>query len=293
MILKVFVMCKRLLCFIIFTLLLSTAKIYAKSSYPVMVESNTQVLLSTIESRAKLDHVDRQPIGKVISWVALQLVGSQYVPALLDRESYEYLYIGLNQTDCMLFIEEVLAVSNMLKNKNVGIDALSKYIYQFRYHGNLSYCNRNHYFKDWSLVNENKGFVIDEAAKLTGIYLPYKANVLSSRLVKINKHTNDISCIQARESFIDQQKLGFIPLSELPKYLSDIHNGDIIGIIRTPNGHADSVHHLGIAYVHDKQVSMIDASSDSKKVVIEPTLTGYLAKWKNSEGIVLLRPISR
>lgn len=285
-------MCNRLLCLIIFGFV-CLGKLYAAPSYPIIIESDTPMTLTRLESNAKEMHVAKQPIGKVTSWVALQLVGKPYVPALLDQESTEYLYVSLNQTDCMLFVEEVLAVSNMLKERTLGMDALTKYIRQIRYHGDVRYCNRNHYFKDWALVNENKGYVVDQAAKLTGIYLPYKVDVLSARLMKINQHTNDIACIQNREKFINQEKLGFIPLKDLPKYLSDIRDGDIIGIIRTPNGKADAVHHLGIAYVHDKQVSMIDASSDAKQVIIEPTLTGYLAKWRNSEGIVLLRPISR
>ncbi|MCE3269033.1 MAG: hypothetical protein K0R49_1285, partial [Burkholderiales bacterium] len=46
---------------------------------------------------------------------------------------------------------------------------------------------------------------------------------------------------------------------------------------------------LGIAYLHDGKVGMIDASSSHKKVIVEDTLTGYLTKFKNSEGIILLR----
>src|SRR4029077_2455360 len=151
------------------------------------------------------------------------------------------------------------------------------------------YCNRNHYFKDWSVENINKGLLTDEAEKLTHQYLSYPANVLSRAIANIPAHAGDVECIKSREEYINTLKLGFIPLKVLPKYLYKIKSGDIIGIVRTPKGRMDSIYHLSIAYVHGNKVGMIDASSIYKKVVIEDTLTGYLAKFKNSEGIILLR----
>ena len=189
----------------------------------------------------------------------------------------------------MLFIEEVYTFSKMLKNKQQSMDNFIHGIKDIRYHGEVSYCNRNHYFKDWAVTNINKGLFIDEAAiLLTHQYLNHPANVLRKAIANLPAHANDVGCIKERENYVDTLQLGMIPLKDLPKYLSKIKSGDIIGIVRTPKGRADSVHHLGIAYVHDGKVDLINASSIHKKVVIDEA-SEYLAKFKDSEGILLLR----
>lgn len=270
-------------------LLLITSQAFSESSYPTIIESSTPAILSQLNSAAKSQNISKKSIGDIMQWTSLQLLGKPYEGRLLDRSTPEYLYISLNQTDCMLFIEEVYSFSRMTKNKQQSIENYTNGIKDLRYHGDVAYCNRNHYFKDWALTNINKGIFTDEAAKLTHKYLDYPASVLSKAIAGSPVHASDVDCIISREKYINTLKIGFIPLDDLPKYLSKIKSGDIIGIIRTPVGKADSIHHLGIAYVHDGRVSLIDASSIYGKVVVEETLTGYLAKFKNSEGIILLR----
>ncbi len=270
-------------------LLFITVPIFAKTNYPVIVESGTPIVLDKLNLAAKEQKIAKKPIGDIMQWTALQLFDKPYESALLDRSVPEYLYISLNQTDCMLFIEEVFAYANMLKHKQQSIDDLTSGIKDVRYHGEVAYCNRNHYYKDWALSNINKGLFIDVAKKLTNQYSSYPVDVLSQRIAKLPTHAADVACIKSREDYINTQKLGFISMKELPKYLPKIKAGDMIGIVRTPNGKADSVYHLGIAYIHDGKVGMIHASSKQKKVVIADTITEYLGQFDNSQGIILLR----
>lgn len=268
----------------------------AATSYQTIVESGTPLTLDKINTNATADKIALQPIGNIITWTSLQLLGKPYAIGLLDRTTPEYLYISLDQTDCMLFIEEVVAVSQLLKEHALNIANLTREVKHLRYHGAVCYCNRNHYFKDWALANIKKGIFVDEALRLTHTTLPYSADVMSAYIRKTlasNPHAQDLSCIARRENLINHEALGFIPLKDLPGYLPQIKSGDIIGIIRTPHGRADSVHHLGIAYVHGNIVSMIHASSDAKKVIISDTLLGYLARFKDSQGIILLRTASK
>jgi len=265
----------------------------ANPDYSIIVESQTPTTLNTIAKNAIAQNIAKLPIGEIMQWTALQMLGKPYVGGLLDKSLPEYLYISLEQTDCMLFTEEILALSNLIRLGQLNLANFTAMIKTERYHGEVAYCNRNHYFKDWSLVNQKKHLVIDEGLLLTGIVLPYPAHVLGDRIAKNphDPHRADLSCIQEREFLINHEQLGFIPLKDLPKYLQDIQPGDIIGIVRIPKGRADSIHHLGIAYVHHSSgiVSMIDASSDAKQVVVAPSLMGYLAQFKDSQGIILLR----
>lgn len=157
-----------------------------------------------------------------------------------------------------------------------------------------------------AITNQVEGYVLQIAATGITIYTntpagvfyagqtlaqlaSYPVDVLSQRIAKLPTHAADVACIKSREDYINTQKLGFISLKELPKYLPKIKAGDMIGIVRTPNGKADSVYHLGIAYIHDGKVGMIHASSKQKKVVIADTITEYLGQFDNSQGIILLR----
>ena len=262
----------------------------------IVIEDGTGNILSKIKSEAKAQHVNKKPMREIMQWVALQLIGSPYVPGLLDKTTPEYLYISLSKTDCMLFTEEVLVLSRMIKHDKLDINNLTSGIYNVRYHDDFayrddfSYCERNHYFKDWALSNQKKSLVVDQGLKLTDEALPYDAHVLSDRIKNSKNHAKDFSCISAREALINKEKVGFISMAKLPSSLKSIKPGDIIGIVRTPSGKADSVAHLGIAYIHNGEVGMIHASSSSaKKVIIEKSLTNYLAKFKDSQGIVLLR----
>lgn len=265
--------------------------VFAKD-YNVVVESDTVSLINLLSKNASVASIANKPLNDIVIWVSLQLLSQPYDVALLDRKTPEYLYISLSKTDCMLFIEEVLASSKLIKEHKLNLKNFTDEIFKLRYHGELSYCNRNHYFKDWAFVNIQKGVISDEALLLTGESFNYPVSSMSHYLSTHNDlHSHNLSCIKTREAFINKnENIGFISLKDLNKYLSKIHSGDIVGIVRTGKGRADSIHHLGIAYVHGGVVSLINASSIENKVIISPTLSGYLAKFKDSQGIVLFRP---
>lgn len=256
----------------------------------LVVEPSSAKIIDSINQAVKAQKINKQLIGKIMVWSALKFLNEPYVGHLLDKKQPEYLYVGLDKTDCMLFIEQIVALSELIKHNTLNLDNYTQKIEKLRYHGDLAYCNRNHYFKDWALVNINNGFVTDQAWQLTHINYPYPLDVISQMLSHKTDSPNHqyLACIKDREQQVDKEQLGFIPISLLPKYLDKIKDGDIIGIVRTP-GRADGVYHLGIAYIKDGKLGMIHASSDKKKVVIAPSLMDYLKQFDNSEGIILLR----
>ncbi len=268
--------------------LLLACNVYA-NNYQVVIESDTKTLIKQIDKNAKKNEIYKQNLGDIIQWSARQLVNEPYVGKLLDQHEPEYLYISVTNTDCMLFIEEVLALGILIKHDDLTLNNYVNKIKEERYHGEITFCNRNHYFKDWAIENIKKGLVVDIAYLLSKQYLPYAANVMSRSLEKQHKHLADIECIKQREDYINNEQLGFIPIKDVEKNLKNIKSGDIIGIVRTPNNKADSIHHLGIANITKNGVGMIHASSDKKKVIVEPTLMGYLNRFQDMQGIILLR----
>jgi hypothetical protein len=261
-------------------------------SYPIVVESSTPTIFNNIVSRAKEENVAKKDIGDIVVWSSLQLLNSPYVGGLLDKTTPEYLYISLSDTDCMLFVEQVAVLSRLIKANKLTFDNYVDGIKQIRYHGELSYCNRNHYFKDWVVMNQDKGYVKDIALTLSGNQLPYKASILSQVISNnpSNIHYNDLSCIKEREHLVNKQTIGFIATKDIPKYQDKIKSGDIIGVVTNNLTHADSIQHLGIAYINDGKLSYINASSKkaNMKVVVYDSIIDYI-KEHNFVGIIVVR----
>lgn len=262
-------------------------------TYPVVIESDTKSILKQIEAKAKVAQIRKQPFGGILAWVGTQLVNSPYAYYLLDQKTPEYLYISLGNTDCMLFVEEVVVLSRLIRSNRLTIDNYIDGIKDIRYHGSVSYCNRNHYFKDWAITNEQRGLVRDVGLQLTGEFVPNNAYILGNTIAdnESNIHHADLACIRSREKIIDQKNIGFIAVGKLPSYLKYIKDGDIIGVVSAHPTKSDSIRHLGFAHLGNKQqVGYLNASSLKGKVVIYASLLDYLYS-HNDAGIVLLRPI--
>jgi hypothetical protein len=222
---------KRISCLLLYflTMLFGLTNIAMAKVVPIY-QGDTINILNNLNKKAREDRISGNKIGDIVVWTALQLLNKQYAYSLLDKKTPEYLLITLDQTDCMLFVEEVLATSELIKSETLNSKNLAAITNVLRYHGKNSYCSRNNYFKDWALSNIKKDFVTDVAYNLTKINYPYNADVLSTVIKNSpnNIHKDSLQCIIDREYYINQKPLGFIPMALLNKNLKFIKNGDII-----------------------------------------------------------------
>ena len=326
------------------------------SQVSIKIADNTEAILSELKIKATKNNLQQESLSKIIIWVAKELLHSPYEANLLynplttpsthplvNNNHQEYLYISLTKTDCMLFIEEVVAISILIKHQQLSLDNFISYIKLLRYHNsnttnnthnNIEYCNRNHYFKDWALMNIQQNLFTDIAYSLTQASYPYHAEIMSLMFfdkihkdnlittqltTKINtlsdNYNSNISdngvmadsndkllkyynCIEDRERWINDNKniLGFIKITDIMKYKNYLHDGDIVGIVRSSEHmHADAIHHLGFIINNqnqtEKTLSMIHASSkkDIRQVIITKDLLAYLNSFSDIKGIVILR----
>lgn len=273
-------------------LLLVSGIIVAVNCYAasIVIESGTLTTVRLMYAQAGLRQLAKNnQFGFLMQNVALQMLNKPYSSFLLDRQLPEYLWISTEHTDCMLFVEHVWAISMLIKTGDNSASALESYIKQIRYHGQVNYCNRNHYFKDWALSGQAIGIFNDEGFRLASESLPTFVYYLSNKLEsKSDLHHKDLACILNRENLLNREQLGFIPMGKLSDYLGQIKPGDIIGVVRDIPG--IDVAHMGIAYVKNGQLGMIHASSKEQKVVLTKNLLRYLKQFRNVEGIVVLRP---
>ena len=143
---------------------------FAKSAYTTIIDSGTESTIIQMASNARQQAIGNKPFGEIMQWVAYQMLGKPYVGALLDKKTPEYLFISTEQTGCMLFMEHVFIISKLIQQNRLDINNLTDGIAKVRYHGNVSYCTRNHYFKDWIISNSTQLQNVSES--LAGINYP-------------------------------------------------------------------------------------------------------------------------
>jgi len=112
-----------------------------------------------IIQKANNDKIIKSSMGKIIQYVAEKLIGTSYKSNLLDQTSEETLFISLSQFDCMLFVENVLAIARNIALQNYEFSTFIKNILDQRYRNGqmTNYCSRLHYFSDWVNDNEKRG----------------------------------------------------------------------------------------------------------------------------------------
>ena len=121
-------------------------------------------------------------MGTVVQTVAQQLLNSKYQAGLLDRSIQETLVISLQEFDCLLFIENVLAIANNIVKQDYSYQAYTKEVENQRYwNGKMNgYCSRLHYFSDWIEDNQRRGKVTNITANLGGVNTVKKLNFMTT-----------------------------------------------------------------------------------------------------------------
>ncbi len=230
-------------------------------------------------------------MSKIVQQVAQQFLGSEYKAGLLDKSPHETLIISLQQFDCLLFIETVLAIANNISQKKYGYQAFSSSVENQRYwNGKMNgYCSRLHYFSDWIEDNKRRGNIENITEQLGGVDTIKKLNFMTTHrssypnLVKSDANFKCITSVEA--SFSD--KFNYIPTKDIRQTYSSLQPGDIVGVATNIAG-LDFTH-TGFVYRQpDGKIGLIHASP-AGKVVIAQDLQTYISKVPNAIGIVVSR----
>ena len=230
-------------------------------------------------------------IGEVVQQVAQQFLGSEYKAGLLDKSPYETLIISLEQFDCLLFIETVLAIADNINNRKYGYQAFSERIENQRYwNGKMNgYCSRLHYFSDWIEDNQRRGNIKNITSQLGGVDTVKKLNFMTthrSSYPNLVKSDANFKCITSVEASLSD-RFNYIPTKNINRVYSQLQPGDIVGVATNIAG-LDFTH-TGFVYRQPNgKIGLIHASP-AGKVVIAPDLQTYVSKVSNAIGIVVSR----
>ncbi len=220
-----------------------------------------------------------------------------YVAATLEtKEREEQLVVNLRSLDCMTLVENCLALNLTAQVDTADFETFKQKLQSVRYRNGIidGYPSRLHYTSDWIFDNEKAGVLKDKTKSCGGEILPLSIDFMSTHPESypyLQKHPETIEVMKQFEDSINKRTYYYIPKEKIEKNSKKIQDGDIICFVTSVKGL--DISHLGIAYRKNGMLTFIHASSNAKKVIINPeSIADYCAKQKKNKGIMIARTVS-
>jgi len=245
--------------------------------------------------------LDSLPMGESMARLGLSFVGTRYVPGTLELSGPEELVVNLQEMDCVTFVENTLALAHFIRLARPEIldseqrtqTLFRQLLTRVRYRGGLvdGYPSRLHYFTDWILDNEAKGWLREITADLGGVEDTRALDFMSQHPEAYRQLANplDLRAIQERESYLSGLTRYRIPQEEIPAVSAWIKDGDIIAATSTVDGL--DVAHTGLAIWRNGRLHLLHAPlvGEVVEVSVMP-LADRVSRIGNQDGIRVVRP---
>ncbi|NET36696.1 MAG: DUF1460 domain-containing protein [Cyanothece sp. SIO1E1] len=234
----------------------------------------------------------QRSMGEIIQAIAEQFLGAAYRAGLLDQAAQETLVVNLQEFDCVLFVETVVAIAQGIAAQDYAYSTFVEHLRRLRYRQAQldGYCSRLHYFSDWMGDNQQRGTLQDVALRLGGITTHKTLNFMSthrSRYPQLYNHEANYQCIVAMEANLGGTPINYIPQRQIRKVYPQLQPGDIIGITTQIPGL--DVTHTGLVYrTSNGGVGLIHASP-AGQVTIARDLQHYVGNIHHGIGILVAR----
>jgi hypothetical protein len=245
--------------------------------------------------------LDRLPIGEGVAKLGASFVGATYTPATLEAPGPEHLVINLREFDCVTFIENMLAMTYLIRNDRAVLQQpaqarakYEEYLRTIRYRGGKldGYPSRLHYFSEWLTDGETKGLLKVRTRELGGVPDPEQITFMGThrdayKQLVDDKFYQDILLMERRLNASGPRY--FIPEAQVAGIASGIKNGDVIAITSTVAG-LDIVH-TGIAIWQGDKLHLMHAPLVGKSVEISVLpLAERLLGFASQDGIMVATP---
>lgn len=258
----------------------------------------------SIRARAHHDRWHALPIGARVIACAQQMLGTPYVGFTLEIDDHiESPSVNFNGLDCWTFFETALCLARLFRKQvmvpyeNAQPSDLLREIERTRYRGGKcggNYLDRIHYLEEWFRDNHARGHVRDITRSLAPT-LPLTGRRIDEMTVlwksyRYLAHSPGLRTGMARiEAELQTDPFEYIPKAAVAAIEPKLQNGDIIGIVT----HKPHVYcsHVGLAIrTQDGVLRFMHASATKKRVIIDQSVSGYLADFKSHAGIIVARP---
>ena len=256
-------------------------------------DSETTALFERIISRAEAERWADRPYGEIIQLVGEQLQGQPYVAGMLDEPEEETLVVTLRGFDCVLYIENVVALARAIALGTPTYAAYAENVERQRYRdGEMQgYCSRLHYFSDWIRDNQARGWVRNVTAEAGGEPFDKRLTFMSEHRESYPKLDDDATyaCIVDMERRLAGLDMVVIPQDAIAESYGALQPGDIIATATSIGGL--DVTHTGFVHKTPEQTGFMHASLSSNAVKISPDLQSYVQGIRSQVGVVVARPI--
>lgn len=255
--------------------------------------AETSRSLAKIVNAAQMGQWSALAIGERTIMVANRLQGIPYVGGTLEGEG-EYCRINLEGLDCVTFFELSLDIARMLGNGGTSMAHLEKEVTYTRYRNGVidGYVSRLHYTAEWIADNVRKKVVSDITPELNGIPFNVHVNFMSTHpqyYAPLKENPALIDQIRYIEQQINSTPRTIVPKDAIAKIEGSLKSGDVIAIATSKPG-LDYAH-TGLITVIDAEARFMHASLTQKKVIVDRTISEYMATVPSHTGISVLRPL--
>lgn len=242
-------------------------------------------------------------MGDRVVAAARMMLGTPYASFTLEIDDHiESPSVNFNGLDCWTFFEAALGLARMTRDRKPGHEPadLLREIEWTRYRGgrcNGNYLDRIHYLEEWFRDNHARKNVRDITRSLAPV-VPLTGRRIDEMTVlwqsyRYLKNNPGLRAGMAQiEAELQQHPFHYIPKAAVAAIGPKLQNGDIIGIVT----HKPHVYcsHVGLAIRTQDGVMRFmhaSASAGKRRVIIDKSVSGYLAEFKSHAGIIVARPL--
>lgn len=235
-----------------------------------------------------------KPFEEIFINTAKYFLGKPYVASTLEVPDTERMVVNLREFDCTTFVENCIALSQVIKSGDFSYDNYLQTLITMRYRDGevAGYTSRLHYTSDWIYENEKHGLLRNISSEIGGEKVKKDVNFMTTH-PQLYKHlkgnAQNIEKLDKIEKNISKRNAyEILPTAAIYNSQQKIKTGDIIVFATSIAGLDYS--HIGIAYWQKEKLHFIHASSKARQVIIEQkTLLEYCQTSKSCTGVTVLR----
>jgi hypothetical protein len=229
--------------------------------------------------------------GNALVLLARRAIGRPYSAFSLDQGPAERLRLDLARFDCFLFVEQLLALVQLdPKRPAAAPQGFAEGVRQLRYDGGqVTYCDRHHYFSRWAAAAQRQGLVTDITPTLPGARrrrIPLRFMGDHPEAYRPMRQAANRRCITELETGLTVDQ-AYVPTGALEQALPRLKSGDIFGLVTRVKGL--DVTHVGFVEVEGGRRHALHAAP-GRGVMRSRDLARYVAGVPNVVGLMVLRP---
>lgn len=229
--------------------------------------------------------------GDALVALARRAIGRPYSAFSLDQGPSERLRLDLARFDCFLFVEQLLALVQLDPQRpSAAPQGFAEGVRQLRYDGGqVTYCDRHHYFSRWAAAAQRRGLLTDITPMLPGARrrrIPLHFMGDHPEAYRPMRQATNRRCISQREAGLTVDQT-YVPTAGLEQALFRLKNGDIFGLVTRVKGL--DVTHVGFVEVEGGRRHALHAAP-GRGVMRSRDLARYVAGVPDVVGVMVLRP---